>query len=101
MFCGRKSNAAASSAQKPIPLPKGLARTAEEAKVNSAAFKSNSAVQVDLRAEKDEPALNSYKVMDYLETQVVTKENGVRWLPRLFVLNDSSLCCFYESAPHL
>ena len=38
--------------------------------------------------------------MDYLMTQVVTKENEARWVQRLFVLNESFIHCYYESAPH-
>jgi len=39
--------------------------------------------------------------MDYLSTQVMTRTNETRWVPRLFVLKQDSLTCFYESAPHL
>lgn len=39
--------------------------------------------------------------MDYLLTQVMTRTNVTRWVPRLFVLKQDSLTCFYESAPHL
>ena len=39
--------------------------------------------------------------MDYLMTEVATKNNEKRWVRRLFVLTGDSLSCFYESAPHL
>ena len=59
---------------------------------------------IDLRAETNEPTdpINSQPLqMDYLLTQVVTKANETRWLPRLFVLTDETIACYYETAPHL
>lgn len=56
---------------------------------------------MDLRVEQDEPVQQSVKLMDYLLTQVATKQNQTRWVSRLFVLDQDTLSCFYESAPHL
>ena len=51
--------------------------------------------------EQDEPVQQSVKLMDYLLTQVATKQNQTRWVSRLFVLDQDTLSCFYGSAPHL
>ena len=32
---------------------------------------------------------------------MATKQGETRWVSRLFVLDQDSLSCFYESAPHL
>lgn len=58
-------------------------------------------VPIDLRAEKDEPPTQQNRLMEYLSTQVVTKNDDKRWVQRLFVLTDDAISCYYESAPHL
>lgn len=62
---------------------------------------SSQQTPVDLRAEKDEPLHNNTKLIEYLQTEVATKNDETRWVSRLFSLSPDALSCFYESAPHL
>ena len=55
----------------------------------------------DLRAESNEPDPEEPHLMEYLETKVITKGNDQCWVKRLFILTQTQLSCFYESAPHL
>lgn len=45
--------------------------------------------------------MGEVKIMEYLDTHVLTKKEQWCWVKRLFILNQDSLTCFYESAPHL
>ena len=103
MFCGfgkknKNSKQNGTSAPQPLLRPAHKAHSVVEGPSNDSA---NASAPVDLRAEQDEPVDNSVKMMDYLMTQVATKQNETRWVSRLFVLNKDSMSCFYESAPHL
>ena len=86
MFCGfGKKNRNNKDGKAPVPMPAGMSVARKEPKEQ--ANDTPAATPIDLRAEKDEPSQNNVKLMDYLQTEVVTKQNEKRWVQRLFVLN--------------
>ena len=95
MFCGRKG---AKKNQPKITMPQPIQRNR-----NGEGLIQAEAPTVDLRAEVDEvnAPMGEVKIMEYLDTHVLTKKEQWCWVKRLFILNQDSLTCFYESAPHL